>query len=343
MLDDRHLRRMTDNIGMLQFSALSAPDAGSGYTLDDNARALIAALFLEDGQELALKYARFMYRAQQPDGSWSNLYNHGRYYSQFDSDDSIGRALIAAALGISSTDETLAKLCQQMFSFHLPKSEQFTSPRGIAYTLLALCKHPQPDEYQQWLRDQLCEHLLSLYHNNRSQGWYWFENYLTYCNGILPQALFAVYRINHNRRIRRVAYESVNFLNDILFRHGRLDIIGNEGWYQRSRSIPLYDQQPVDAASIIFACYEAYQTTGNRDYRELAFKGYKWYMGENAQGMPLYDNRTGGCFDALTNTGVNQNQGAEAVLSFMLSTMLLLGKMEQTNKNDNELVRASLA
>lgn len=329
---------MTDDIGMLQFSKMSVPDAQSGYTLDDNARALMATLFLEDGLELAHKYARFLYQAQQSDGSWSNLLNQGRYYSRFDSEDSIGRALIATGLGVSSSDEPLAALCKQMYSAHLPKVEQFSSPRGIAYSLLALCKHPEPDQYQQDLRDRLAEDLLALYADSHSRGWYWFEDYLTYCNGIIPQALFAAQLLSNNRRIRRVAYESFNFLTDILFRNGRLDIIGNAGWYRREGPIPLYDQQPVDAASIIFACYEAYQATGSRDYREMAFKGYKWYMGDNVQGAALYNNQTGGCFDALTSNGVNQNQGAEAVLSFMLSTMLLLGKMEHSNNQHQVLL-----
>ena len=343
MLDDRHLRRMTDDIGMLQFSVLSAPDLNSGYTLDDNARALIAAFYLEDGLELAVKYTRFMYQAQQPNGTWSNLYSQGRFYYQFDSEDSIGRALIAAVVGSCSRDETLAKLCKQMFTSNLPKAEKFSSPRGIAYSLLALCKQPQPDSYQQGLRDRLSQHLLSLYAGNHSHGWYWFEDYLTYCNGIIPQALFAAHLIKADRKLRQVAYESLNFLNDILFRNGRLDIVGNAGWYHRNGQIPLYDQQPVDAASIIFACYEAYLATGSREYRELAYKGYKWYMGDNAQGIALYNNQTGGCFDALTAEGVNQNQGAEAALSFLLSTMLLLGKLEAVNKPQAAFTQPSLA
>ena len=37
-----HIKRLTTNDGMIQFSQISVPDLDSGYTLDDNARALIA-------------------------------------------------------------------------------------------------------------------------------------------------------------------------------------------------------------------------------------------------------------------------------------------------------------
>jgi hypothetical protein len=342
MLDERHLRKMTDDVGMLQFSELSHPNFRSGYTLDDNARALIAALYLEDGLELALKYARFMYKAQRPDGSWANLFNNGRFLPQFNSEDSIGRALLACSLGMYSPDPELAALCEQMFSSNLSKALEFRSPRGTAYALLAMCKDPGTEHYDQHLFTELTSRLLALYNQHHGRGWYWFEDYLTYCNGIIPQALFAACELSNNRRIHKVAYESMNFLNGILFRNGRLDIIGNAGWYHREGKIPVYDQQPVDAASIIFACYEAYHATGSRDYRDLAYQGYKWYMGDNVQKMALYDNQTGGCFDALTASGVNQNQGAEAVLSLLLSTMLLLGRMEQ-KYNGNQAILANLS
>ncbi|HDZ13714.1 MAG TPA: glycosyltransferase, partial [Pricia sp.] len=41
-LDLKHLKKMTTERGILQFSKINRPDPESGYTLDDNARALIA-------------------------------------------------------------------------------------------------------------------------------------------------------------------------------------------------------------------------------------------------------------------------------------------------------------
>lgn len=43
-----------------------------------------------------------------------------------------------------------------------------------------------------------------------------------------------------------------------------------------------------------------------------------WYPGVNLKRMPMYDHNTGGCYDGLTEEGVNLNQGAEAILSYLL-------------------------
>lgn len=332
---------MTDETGMLQFSKLACPDPASGYTLDDNARALIVAAFTEKDPDLAIKYAHFMHGAQRPDGSWSNLLNDGCYYSHCNSEDSVGRALAACSQAMWCPYPAVVTLCEQMFNAHISPTAYFRSPRAIAYTVVALCRCPHPDRSNQFLRSRLVDNLISLYKGCSGPGWYWFEDYLTYCNGILPQALFAAYEANGDKRIYRAAQESLNFLTGILFRNGHLDIIGNEGWYHRDGDIPLYDQQPVDAGSIIFACQEAHRATGIREYRNLAKLAYQWYQGKNSQGAVLLDSDSGGCYDALTATGVNKNQGAEAVLSMLLSDMLMNGKLEQKDEADVFLANLS--
>jgi hypothetical protein len=130
---------MTDETGILQFSRLDQPDPYSGHTLDDNARALILSIFMEEGQGLASKYLAFMDRCQQEDGSWSNLFIKGRYSSLINSEDSIGRALLALSIGNSRSNwEDIKNWCRDLLQLNLPRSVTFTSPRAIAYTLLAL-------------------------------------------------------------------------------------------------------------------------------------------------------------------------------------------------------------
>ncbi len=100
-----HLRSMTDSTGLIQFSTLCAPDIKSGYTLDDNARALSAVVLHYDltGETADLPlvgtYLRFVECCQQPDGHFFNYVNQ---YGDFDRqnydvnlDDANGRALSA--------------------------------------------------------------------------------------------------------------------------------------------------------------------------------------------------------------------------------------------------------
>jgi hypothetical protein len=207
----------------------------------------------------------------------------------------------------------------------LPRVVAFTSPRAIAYVLIGLCKGvtPCPSHQLKEMIDLMAEELVNLYRAKRKRNWLWFEDYLTYCNGILPQALFSVYACNGNSRFLKTAHESLQFLNQVLFARGYLNIVGNRGWYNRGGLVPLFDQQPVDAASICFACREAYHITGKSDYSYLAGLAYDWYHGQNIHGLSLYDPQSGGCYDALTEDGVNLNQGAEAVLSLLLTEQLM--------------------
>ncbi len=319
MVDYRHLNAMTDENGILQFAHLQTPDPGSGYTLDDNARALIVALSREDGDQLARCYATYLYRSQHSD-SWANFELNGQFSSSFDSEDSVGRAILACSLGTSSQWPEIRRICINMMARNLPRTFDFSSPRAIAYTLLGLCKGEIPVFSEKLLQmvSLLSNWLINLYQLKQDKAWFWFENYLTYCNGILPQALFAAYSLNGDKKALKVGHDSLNFLNSILFRDGYLNIVGNQGWYSKGGRIPLFDQQPVDAASIYFACMEAYVGIGNRDYLDLAKLAHAWYRGANVHSLSLYNAETGGCFDALTEDGVNLNQGAESTLSLIL-------------------------
>lgn len=325
MHDYRHLIRMTDKNGMLQFSRLGVPDISSGYTLDDNARALMITANHEDMQELAAVYAAYLFKAQDKNGGWCNLLIDGTYYATCDSEDSIGRALLGCAVSSTSPFEGIRELSRDMLERNLPRVLNFTSPRAIAYSLLALCRyHPNtwPNYYEN-LAGNLSAELIELYMTKNGKGWRWFEDYLTYCNGILPHALLAYAAVTGDKQALAIGMDSLNFLNDILFYSGYLNIIGNNGWYQRGGHITLFDQQPVDAASIIAALLQAYDLLGRHEYLETAFTAYAWYHGRNRHGLSLYNEQSGGCYDALTEEGINLNQGAEAVLSLLLSDLMM--------------------
>lgn len=319
MVDYRHLNAMTDQNGILQFSRLQTPDPNSGYTLDDNARALIVALSRDDGYELAGCYIAYLYRSQRLN-SWSNFELNGEFSSSFDSEDSVGRALLACSLGTTSHWPEIRKICFDMLVRNLPRTFDFSSPRAIAYTLLGLCKGEIPIFPEKLLHmiSLLSNRLINLYQLKHDKEWFWFEDYLTYCNGILPQALFAAYSFSGDKKALKIGHDSLNFLNGILFRDSYLNIVGNQGWYNKGGAKPLFDQQPVDAASVYFACMEAYESIGNKDYLDLAKRAHAWYRGANVHSLSLYNTETGGCFDALTEEGVNLNQGAESTLSLIL-------------------------
>jgi hypothetical protein len=329
MSNYKHLLNMTDKRGILQFSNLDKPDPQSGYTLDDNARALIVALYMDDGHNLAHIYSHNLLNFLQPDGSWSNLLLNGIYFSEFNSQDSVGRALLACSLGSNCSWPDIRELCISMYIKNISQTLDFVFPRAIAYALISLCHFRSYDlpEKSDGLIGMLSQRLISFFNNHHSKKWLWFEDEMTYCNGILPHALLAAYLANQDKEILKVGLDTLDFLNGILFRKGYLNIIGNKGWYNKKGAPPLFDQQPVDAASIIFANHLASQASGKKEYLEQAQIAHAWYRGLNVHKLSMIDEK-GGCYDGLTAEGLNLNRGSEALLSLLLSDMLMNGLMK---------------
>jgi len=352
-MDYRHLRTMTDATGIVQFARRNNPDFNSGYTVDDNARALLVALNMagKEGPAYTRIYAGFLHSAQRADGSWCNLMVHGRFTSELDSEDCQGRAFLACSVAASSDIEDVRQITREMAVKALPVVLRLNYPRAIAYTLIGITKGTAIFDlyrYRDPLREaaaRYCEQLIAFYNHSRSPGWYWFEDQITYCNGVLPHALFAYYNLTSDSKALRVAKESMSFLCDRLFSRGYLNIVGNRGWWLKGNYMPFYDQQPVDACSTALACLEAFVATGQDEYVSLAHLASAWYFGKNINNLPLYNHKTGGCHDALIPNGVNQNQGAEALLSLLLTQQAMrklgldAGTESKNTETANERIR----
>lgn len=70
---------------------------------------------------------------------------------------------------------------------------------------------------------------------------------------------------------------------------------------------------------MVSAAIEAFNAVEDRHWCELAHRAFDWFLGRNDLGQPLYDTTTGGCHDGLQENRVNENQGAESTLAFLLS------------------------
>lgn len=72
---------------------------------------------------------------------------------------------------------------------------------------------------------------------------------------------------------------------------------------------------------MVDACIEAYECTNDGEWITDAYRSLNWYLGDNDRGLPLYDPFTGGCRDGLGAQGVNENEGAESTLSWLMSLL----------------------
>lgn len=325
-----HLKAMTDETGMLQFSREATPDPASGYTLDDNARALMVAMHMgPEGRAWCHRYLEYLVNCRQPDGSWSNFQLEGHFSNAYDSHDSCGRLILAFAAASKLPWPELRSQTPMLMAMLRPRIESLTGGlRSQAYALVGLVHGSRdllPAEERLRLIARLSQSLLQSYWQHHSREWYWFEDSFYYCNGILPQSLFAAYGVTGDPSCLRTATEALDFLNGILFRQPYLTIIGNQGWYPRDGKPARFDQQPVDAASACFANLEAWRITGKAEYRELAELSAAWFHGANIHRINMVDPHSGGCYDALTADGVNTNQGAESLLALLLTTQAMTG------------------
>jgi hypothetical protein len=99
--------------------------------------------------------------------------------------------------------------------------------------------------------------------------------------------------------------------------------IGSNGFYQRGGEQARFDQQPVEAQTMVSACLEAYRLTHDPCWYKEAQRVFEWYLGRNDLGLSVYDPTTGGCRDGLHPDRVNENQGAESTLAFLQSWLEL--------------------
>ena len=74
---------------------------------------------------------------------------------------------------------------------------------------------------------------------------------------------------------------------------------------------------------MISAYLGAYRITGDKKWRKDAQRTFEWFLGRNDLRLPLYDPSTGGCRDGLHSDRVNQNQGAESTLAFLMALLEL--------------------
>lgn len=329
-----HVRRLTDDTGILQHAIFSVPNYAEGYTTDDNARALILTTLLEEmGEEmagevdgLASRYLAFLWYAFHPaTGRFRNFLSYDRrWLEEVGSEDSHGRALWALGTVLGRSERRGPRgLAGRLFEQALPAALEFTSPRAWAFTLIGVQEYLRRfygDRAAQHVREVLAERLMELYRNTSSPDWPWFEDSLTYCNARLPQALLLCGQWMRRGDMMAVGLNSLEWLVSLQRSdQGHFVPIGSNGFYRRGGERARFDQQPVEAHDMVSACLEAYRMTGEPRWRKEAQRAFDWFLGRNDLRAPLYDPTTGGCRDALHADRLNQNQGAESTLAFLLS------------------------
>jgi glycosyltransferase involved in cell wall biosynthesis len=332
-----HLRRMTDDTGMIQHAIFTVPNYQEGYTIDDNARALIVSALLEElGSEetadLMSRYFAFVWYAfNAKTGRFRNFMDYQRnWLEEKGSDDSQGRTLwaLGTVLGHSNTP-AMQNMAGWVFEKSLPAVLNTTSPRAWAFALIGINEYLQRfagDRTITQVREELAGRLLDLYRKNRSDTWRWYEQSLTYCNAALPHALLMCGHGIPNIDMAEAGLESLRWLAGLQRADeagGHFVPIGSNGFYQRGGVRARFDQQPVEAQAMVSACLETHRITADKNWYKEARRAFDWFLGRNDLDLPIYDPTTGGCRDGLHADRPNENQGAESSLAFLQAVLEL--------------------
>ncbi|HUH29295.1 glycosyltransferase family 4 protein [Gelidibacter sp.] len=336
-----HIKRLTDDTGIIQHAKFGIPNLKEGYCLDDNARALlmVCMAYKQKKNELALElmpvYMSYIHYMQNTDGTFRNFLSFNRnFLDEVGSEDSFGRTIwVLGYLMVHAPNDAYFQTARLLFFNAAPNFEKLKSIRAIANTLIGMCYYlkTNPSDEEMKLRLlRMTEILVVHFEQNQSENWNWFESLLAYDNGILPLALLHASQVLDNKKVRTIAFKAMGFLTSHTLKDGYLSVIGNRQWFVKDKERSIYAQQPIDAMAMVLMYHQAFVLTRDRAYLEKLFTSFMWFLGENDLRMSLYDFETKGCCDGFEDYGVNRNQGAESSLAYLISHLTVLQAYEDS-------------
>jgi hypothetical protein len=325
-----HLDRLTDSTGLVQHAIYSIPRRESGYTTDDNARALrlCARLWSDCPDERMLRrvtcYLSFLEHARCPVRGFHNFLSYQRdWLDAAGTGDCQGQAVLALAEVLPGGYRALAR---ELIDAVLPALADLRSLRAQAYVIQAWAQLWRAGIEPIGLIENVArlagQRLFECFHRSQRPDWPWFESRLTYANAVLPHALFDAAERWPEEAFLEVAESSFAFLDQVTTTDDRFWPVGNRDWYSHGEEKSLYDQQPVEAATMAGAALAAFRLRGDERYLAAFQRAHAWFQGQNSLERALADEHSGGCFDGLEPTGVNHNQGAESTLAYLWTELL---------------------
>lgn len=333
-----HLKQMTTNIGIIQFSKINQPDITSGYTLDDNARALVATCmyFKLTGDEKIVddiqQYLSFIKFCLQTEGDFLNYVDKDNKFTEQNKavnlDDANGRAVWALGYLVSLTDllpKEIISEAQKIIEKSMLHLDTIHSTRAMAFAIKGLYFHHKviksPENIV--ILKTLANRLVQMYKHESNEKWEWFEGYLTYANSVLPEAMLYAWLLTGETIYKDIAISSFNFLLSQTFNENGIEVISNKNWLLKGQEAGHFGEQPIDVAYTIMTLSKFYDVLMDEDYRLKMETAFNWFLGNNRLHQIIYNPCTGGCYDGLEETHVNLNQGAESTVSYLMARLTL--------------------
>lgn len=333
-----HLNQMTTEIGIIQFSKINQPDINTGYTLDDNARALIVLCMYykksvdKNCLSQIKKYLDFIKYCQQPSGLFLNYTDRDNLFTnqnnEVNLEDSNGRAIWALGYVISLFEILPKKIileADQIITKTFLDVNTMHSTRAMAFSIKGLFYYNsfKKSSKNLLLINTLANRMFQMYKHESSKKWDWFESYLTYANSILPEAMLYAWLMTGKTVYKETALSSLSFLLSKIFNENGIEVISNRKWFQKDQQAGKFGEQPIDVAYTIMTLAKFYDEFKTQEYRLKMVKAFNWFLGDNRLHQIIYNPCTGGCYDGLEESNINLNQGAESTVSYLMARLTI--------------------
>jgi hypothetical protein len=193
----------------------------------------------------------------------------------------------------------------------------------------------------------LAARLMSSLSAAETKDWVWFEALLAYDNARLPQSLIRTGSAIQSSDYIEAGLRALRWLTKLQTASlGHFRPVGTRSFGAIRRKPEAFDQQPVEAAATISACFAAWQADGGAEWHQYAAQAFAWFLGENDLRTSLIDPETGGCLDGLHPDRPNENRGAESTLSYLLGLLDMkqftrTGAVDQT-RSVSRLIRSTV-
>lgn len=335
-----HFKNLTTDFAMIQFSIVNQPDINSGYTLDDNSRALVAICqhyeLKKESNDLdyIYKYFNFIKYCLQPESYFLNYVDVHKKFTKQNSEnlaDSNGRAIWALGYLISISDilpVELIEKAKKTMQLALVNVCKIHSPRAMAFIIKGIyysnLKFPSEDNIL--ILKHLADKLVQMYKHENDENWHWYESYLTYGNSILPEAMLCAFLATDNEKYKTIAKTSFDFLLSKIFINEVIKVVSNKGWLQNNNENNIEQiggEQPIDVSYSILALSKFYDVFQEENYLQKMEIAFNWFLGKNHLHQIVYNPCTGGCYDGLEDTYINLNQGAESTVSYLMARLTI--------------------
>jgi hypothetical protein len=162
-----------------------------------------------------------------------------------------------------------------------------------------------------------------MYKHESSFTWNWFEEYLTYANSILSEAMLNAWILTGKEIYKEIATSTFDFLLATTFNENGIEVISNNKWFVRGQIAARFGEQPIDVAYTIMTLSKFYNAFKEEGYRLKMETAFNWFLGNNRLHQIIYNPCTGGCYDGLEEHQVNLNQGAESTVSYLMARLTI--------------------